>query len=641
MSKQKLFATVLFIISCAYLCAQENHERNIKIKEVTVTEKVKVKQSEVGARLTKIENAALKSNQTRSLSELLTEASSLQVKSMGQGALSTVSIRGASSSHTQVLWNGISLNSPQLGNFDFSQIPVYFIDNVNLYHGGGAQGSGSGAIGGSVNLANSSNPVDNPVVSLLSEFASNSTYSEALTFRASKNKFTFSTRAFYQQSKNNFKFWDRVTAKDPKYDRRKNADYKQAGVMQEVYYRNTYGDLFSGIAWWHFDDRSLPQMLTVAGGTPKEKIRTNNFRTMLSYDANRDFHHLKGTLAFLSGDSRYTKIFGDTTRTDNANNSVIARADYNFSGWAKFPVSASLMYRFDKVSSNNYDEKYKTRNAVSLQLMTTYRLTRKLHFDLKTTGEMIDNNVYGLYNLTGRYRVLNEYLTLKASSNYNYRVPSLNDLYWNPGGNPDLKPEKGFSSDFTLLSEPSFGNFDLRLEATYFLMNINNWIMWIPKGNGAIWEPVNFNKVRSQGAEVNAMLNFHCRKSRHSLTGNYSFTSSVDNSGRDDGAIGVQIPYIPRNRWNAGYRYNYSDKLWANYLIQFTDIRNTSADASYQTPAYTTHNAEVGYNLSYRKKVKMSFSLKVDNIFNAYYESTQYYPMPLRMFWGRVVLTIG
>ncbi|MGL4779935.1 MAG: hypothetical protein ACRCXN_03780, partial [Bacteroidales bacterium] len=67
---------------------------------------------------------------------------------------------------------------------------------------------------------------------------------------------------------------------------------------------------------------------------------------------------------------------------------------------------------------------------------------------------------------------------------------------------------------------------------------------------------------------------------------------------------------------------------------------NTSADASYQTPAYTTHNAEVGYNLSYWKNFKMSFSLKVDNILNAYYESTQYYPMPLRMFWGRIVFTI-
>ncbi|MGL5637188.1 MAG: TonB-dependent receptor, partial [Bacteroidales bacterium] len=436
MSKQKLFATVLFIISCAFVSAQEIHEKSVKIKEVTVTEKAKVQQTEVGARLTKIENASLKSNQTRSLSELLTEASSLQIKSMGQGALATVSIRGASSSHTQVLWNGISLNSPQLGNFDFSQIPVYFIDNVNLYHGGGAQGSGSGAIGGSVNLANSSEAVHKPVFSLLSEFASNSTYSEALTFRASKNKFTFSTRAFYQQSKNNFKFWDKVTAKDPKYDRRKNANYKQTGLMQELYYRNMKGDLFSGIAWWYYDDRSLPQMLGVVEGTIKEKIRTNNFRSLLSYEANRDQHHIKSTFAFLSGDSRYTKIFGDTTRTDNRNNSLIARMDYNFSGWSKFPVSASLNYRYDKVRSNNYEDKYKSRNAISLQLFTTYRLTRKIHFDLKTTGELIDDNVYGLYNLTGRYRILDQYLTIKASNNYNYRVPSLNDLYWNPGGNP-------------------------------------------------------------------------------------------------------------------------------------------------------------------------------------------------------------
>ena len=36
-------------------------------------------------------------------------------------------------------------------------------------------------------------------------------------------------------------------------------------------------------------------------------------------------------------------------------------------------------------------------------------------------------------------------LQIKGSMAYNYRFPSMNDLYWRPGGNPEVKPEKGYS----------------------------------------------------------------------------------------------------------------------------------------------------------------------------------------------------
>ena len=41
-------------------------------------------------------------------------------------------------------------------------------------------------------------------------------------------------------------------------------------------------------------------------------------------------------------------------------------------------------------------------------------------------------------------------LVLKGSLSRNYRYPTLNDLYFQPGGNPDLKPEKGWSYDVGL-----------------------------------------------------------------------------------------------------------------------------------------------------------------------------------------------
>ena len=52
-----------------------------------------------------------------------------------RATLSTVAFRGTGPSHTQVVWNGMRINSPMLGMTDFSMIPSYFVDDAQLLHG--------------------------------------------------------------------------------------------------------------------------------------------------------------------------------------------------------------------------------------------------------------------------------------------------------------------------------------------------------------------------------------------------------------------------------------------------------------------------------------------------------------------------
>ena len=93
-------------------------------------------EANAGARVSRIDPEVLQENKTRSLAELLTEHTTIYIKSLGMGALSTASFRGASPSETRVNWNGINITPPMSGTFDFSQIPVFFTDNINLYYGG-------------------------------------------------------------------------------------------------------------------------------------------------------------------------------------------------------------------------------------------------------------------------------------------------------------------------------------------------------------------------------------------------------------------------------------------------------------------------------------------------------------------------
>ena len=641
----KAFTSIFFFLllaTCVVSAQSQKEEEIIQLEEATVAGQKQESQAGIGSKITRISKAELKRNATRSLSELLLETTPIQIKSMGQGAMATASFRGTAASHTQVLWNGISINPPQLGSFDFSQVPIYFVDDIALYHGGSAQKGGSGSLGGTVNFTTDHLSVTKPYVSIISEYASNNTFTEALNLRISKGGFTSSTRAYYQQSDNDYRYLNKVYSKDPFMERRKDADYKQAGLMQEFYYESTKGDKLSLIGWWQYDDRSLPQSIIV-NATASEQSQSSNIRTMASYESMRNAHHWKITGAYLDGTLDYQRQFGEMDKTENhnLNRSWVTQANYSYTGINRLNLAANFNYRYDYIKSNSVEDGKQSRNTFSSQFTAQYKVSNRLDFEGQTTLETIGDDPSIIYNISGRYRAIDEYLTLKASNSYNHRNPTLNDLYWAPGGNPDLQAERGYSWDITAMSEPQFWGIYLLLEATYYHMDIKDWIMWIPKGNGYIWEPVNFSNVISQGMEANATIRFSTNNTRHIITGNYGYAYSVDNSSRGDNTKGKQLPYIPRNRWNAGYKLWVMDKIWGNYNASFTDVRYTSADESYETNAYTIHHIEVGYDFKLSKTVKSSLSLKVENLFDTYYESTQYYPMPFRMFFGRVSITIN
>lgn len=628
-----LIATLVFLSVCRNSFAQEIViDSTLIMPEIIITGRKIIGKINVGNKVTRIDTSAISRSKTKNLADMLSENSTINIKSQGQGALSTISFRGTAANHTQVLWNGISLNSASMGSFDFSQIPIYFTDNVTLFHGSSSQQSGSGALGGSVNFTSNDQHVSKPQFSIMGEYGANKTITGGSTFRISKGGFTSSTKTYYQQSDNNYKYLNNIYSNEPFFERRKDAAYSQAGAMQEFYYQTIKGDKISLTSWYQFDDKSIPQSI-ISSSVAKEQIRSHNLRTIGSFESTRDKHKYKISIANLWGNMLHTSNFGTFTNdSENRNNSYVVRGDYQFIASKKIEFGTTLNYRYDKVISSSYKNGSVSRNTVNARVFGVFKPFRRLHFDIDATGENVDKNIYGIYNVSARYLAVYDLLTFKASNAYNYRIPTLNDLYWSPGGNPDLKPEDGFSWDITTMITPSFGRFKMDVELSYYYMKINNWIMWIPNNNGNIWSPVNFSKVISQGAEINAKLTFEALTTTHSLTLNYGYAHSVDNSERGDDAQGKQLPYIPRNKLNATYELWFKNLVWFSYNVSYTDVRFTTADEEYYTNGYILNNIEVGGKIKLTKTQSLRLSLKVDNLFNAYYESTQYFPMPLRMW---------
>ena len=83
-----------------------------------------------------IDSSLIANYQNLSLADLLNECSALNLKNYGSGELSTLSLRGGSSYHTAVLWNGFSLANPLHGLTDLTLENNFFFDDITLQYGG-------------------------------------------------------------------------------------------------------------------------------------------------------------------------------------------------------------------------------------------------------------------------------------------------------------------------------------------------------------------------------------------------------------------------------------------------------------------------------------------------------------------------
>lgn len=140
-------ATILLCLTCALPAAaqRDSTARTIAIESVDISGRRPMK--EIGVQRTELDTLVLRENITASLADALATGSTIFIKSYGRATLATASFRGTAPSHTQVTWNDMKVNSPMLGQVDFSLIPAYFIDDATIYHGASSVGVTGGGAG--------------------------------------------------------------------------------------------------------------------------------------------------------------------------------------------------------------------------------------------------------------------------------------------------------------------------------------------------------------------------------------------------------------------------------------------------------------------------------------------------------------
>jgi iron complex outermembrane receptor protein len=220
------------------------------------------------------------------------------------------------------------------------------------------------------------------------------------------------------------------------------------------------------------------------------------------------------------------------------------------------------------------------------------------------------------------------FLKLRANVQRSYRAPTLNEWYYLPGGNINLKPEKGWSEDLGYeIKLPFARNLILSHDVSVFNRQINDWILWF---GGSIWTPHNIAQVHSRGVETMNSLVWKRGVWQYQLGLNTSFVLATTTQSYviNDGSIGKQIPYSPRynGQLNVGITYR---STHFNYNHTYTGYRFVTVDESQFLTPYQTGNIYLSHSIPWAQK-QLKISIQVNNVWNYQYQVVNMRPMPTR-----------
>ena len=664
--KSRLLLLLILLPHAVMSWAMGDIAKDVEIKEVTVYGRRPLK--EIGAQLTKLDSTALKENIALSMADVLAYNSSIFVKNHGRATLSTVSFRGTSASHTQVTWNGMKINNPMLGMTDFSMIPSCFIDDASLLHGTSSVNEVGGGLGGAVRL--STKPAQNRGFGLqyIQGVGSFSTFDEFLRLTYGDNHWQVSTRAVFSSSPNDYEYRNRdkkinvydedMNIIDQYYpiERNKSGAFKDLHILQEVYYNTGKGDCIGLNAWYINSDRELA-MLTVDYGDDTEfenRQREESFRGVLSWEHLRKGWKLKAQAVYLYTALAYdykrdlgNGIMASMTSSRSYINTFSGQVDSEYFLGDKWLFTASLSAHQHFVLSRDkaiisqegnqavvgYD---KGRFEMSGSLSAKWQPIKRLGLSLVLREELIGREWSPIIPAFFVDGVLFEpaNLTAKASVSRNFRAPTLNDLFTLPGGNPDLKNERGWTYDaglsFAIGSERLYS---LRGSVSWFESFIKDWIIWLPTTQG-FFSPRNIKDVHAYGIEAQANLVFHLPHDWCiDLNGTFSWTPSV-NEGEPlspaDKSIGKQLPYVPEFSSSVIGRLSWRDWTfmykWCYYSERYT-MSSNDISFSGKLPEYFMSNISLEKLLTF-KWLDLSLKGVINNLFNEEYLSVLSRPMP-------------
>lgn len=560
------------------------------------------------------------------LGEALDNMIQVQVKSNGVSGSSSLYLRGTSSVHNAVFWNGFNIAFGSLGSTDMSLLPAILFDKAIINYGGAASQFGSGVIGGSVNLNNIAAYNKGINAAFLLEKFSFNNFSVSGRAGFSNKKLAVTTAVSFVENENNFRYNNIYKEKDTLT----HARFNQISVLQQAGYKTGKNSEIKA-GWWYYDAfREISPTLLVPENDQNQ--HDNALRGFVEYAFTPGLWNLN-IKAFLNDEIMIftSKQAGINTSYHLKSSQIEANAKRII---GRFAIAAGIQQRFQRADVPVYKSDV---NESQMALFSSFEYTS---FSSKfSTGLYARQDFQSDYNIPFCPSLGLKWMPLKkleigTSVSKNFRLPTLNDRYWVPGGNPDILPENSWNQDISI--KYSDKNADSR--TAYFItlsaynMHINNLIQWVPV-TATIWSPVNRDKVWSRGVSENSTIKFTGSKFAHSISTSYTFSLSTSGASENEH---FQLIYIPLHKAGAEYTFGYR-KFTAALMWHFIGKRFTTTDNTSFLPTTNLADLELKQSLQ-SKDLHFDLFFTVKNLFNTDYQMVAGYPESLRYFSFKLIV---
>lgn len=608
-------------------------EDPVRLKEVRVTSE-RLHDYAVGATVARPDSQLVKLHRQESLASLLANTSGVSLKTYGVGGLASVGIRGGGTDHTAVMWNGLNIQSPMSGGVNLSVMPVGFFNKVEVQHGGSGTLFGSGAVSGVIHLSGSDLFGTENYISVSSSVGSYGFKSISAGIKKGSKKFSSHLSVFGQKADNDFTFTNTSRINNPE-ETQTNAGVGQYGILQENQWRISESSLLTTGFWYQDYDKDLQTLMT-----SRRPGDTNQKDKNILASVNFKHYHWNGTLNLKHGFIRNKILYSNPDladpQSDNNSYSWITEGEYKLRLGTYHSVNAGINYTHELARSDGYQGDV-TRDRMAVFASGRYGLSKgRGAIVLSFREEMTDNNFQPVVFSLGVEHPLMKSLKVRGNVSKNYRIPNLNDLYWQEDGyskgNPDLKAESGWSGDVGVDFSFITGGIKTKLSSAFFASRTEDIIVWLPE-NGGKWMPHNKRIGETNGAEAGIHMTAGIGGSEIGFRLFYTYVQSTLSS--NDEYSGRKMIYVPEHKVNGVFSY-VQKHFYVTLAGSYTGERFYDHDS--QLDAYALLDASMGYKLDL-SGVHADISLKVNNLTDAEYQVIAWYAMPPRNY--RINLNIN
>ena len=551
------------------------------------------------------------------------------MKSYGPGQLASISLRGAGAAHTALIWNGFNLQNPMHGQVDFSLVPSLLFPEIRVDLGANAALWGSGAIGGAVHLENNL-PLPQSGLNLEGGFQLGSFGQQAqfLALEWGGKQLSSQTRVFRIRQQNDFPFTDLGGLPQ----RQSHATFRQLGGAHDLLFRKKHHQLDAHI-WIQGSEREIPPTLLQSASEATQADQSIRLAAHWGFSKNKWALHLRS--AYLRDVIDYED---PSISLDDWSRSQVFIAEGEWH-WAPRPLQLLALGLHQTWLNGKTDYYDGNPQQMRQAAFASYRQESRNTKWVATTSirQEWSGGQFAPFSpaLNGAWEPL-PWLHTQVQISRHFRWPTMNDLYWTPGGNPDLSPEKGWGGELGLKGIGQLKSMALELELSAYSRRIEDWILWRPTGN--FWSPQNLALVWSRGMESSFRTSVPLNAVQLELFLAYSGvrSTSLKKLSPNDDSVGKQLIYTPVHtftgdltaRWNGfslGWQQRYTGKVY------------TLSDHSDSLPAYWLHDLHLEWKFNKERFSLLVFN-NLRNIFNTPFQVVQYRPMPGRSWEIGIIL---